>query len=215
MQRLATILNALFRLAEVSALIALAWLAISVNRAIHEATASMVAIQHVAEALPSQVLAEAHGQLSGARADMAKQLTETNKILDRHLAIATGSLYREIEQARIELTGQTGAVTKELSSTLQSANRVVSDPGIPALLRDSRQTVAITGVAMSHFREVADVAAREAPAMAKSANSIAASAAGVTGDIHVLTTDLTKPRPWYRKILSYVGDGVKIGGVFF
>jgi hypothetical protein len=75
-------------------------------------------------------------------------------------------------------------------------------------------TVALTGSTMAHIRSTANTVAEAAPAVAKSVQRVADAAAGVTADVHVLTTDLVKPKPWYRKVLSYLGDGVKIAAIF-
>ncbi len=92
---------------------------------------------------------------------------------------------------------------------------MITDPNIPKAVRDFRQDLALGGSLISHAENTANTVATAAPGTAKSVHRIADAGAGIAEDAHKLTTDLTKPQPWYKKALSYVADGVKIGGATF
>jgi hypothetical protein len=154
-----------------------------------------------------------------AKLDVAsRSLDKQLSVLNRTVSTTSGSLQTGLSRTLAGLDGATAQLKTTLlgaNAVANSFNTVVSNPDIPALVRDARQTVAITGVTMSHVRKVADVAALEAPATAASVNSIAASVAGITDDVHAITSDIRKPRPWWKKALAYVGDGAKIGAAIF
>jgi hypothetical protein len=153
-------------------------------------------------------------ELQAANRTINNQLSVLNSTVSKTsggLTVAAASLQTDLSRTLAGLD----RTTTDLNSVLGSVNKAVSNPDIPALVRDARQTVAITGVTMSHVRKVADVAALEAPATAASVNSIAASVAGITDDVHAITSDIRKPRPWWKKALAYVGDGAKIGAAIF
>lgn len=147
-------------------------------------------------------------------------LGKVNTTLDktaRALTLQTGSVQRDLSRTLVGVDRTTAATEKlalDFEKSTNSLDAVISDPDIPALVRDLRITAAQTGVTMSHVRSLTNTLAQAAPQMASSSNSVAAASAGVAQDVHKLTSDMTKPRPWYQKALAYLSDAVKIGAIF-
>lgn len=156
------------------------------------------------------------------------QLDRTNDIISKRtgqITLQVGTVANSASRLATDLhetlagvdntTAQLKEVAGSATVTLNSLNKVVSDPDIPALIRDARVTVALTGSTMAHVRSTANTIAQAAPDMAASVNKIAGSTAGITSDVHSVTTDLTKPKPWWKQLLSIASAGARIGSTVF
>lgn len=208
-------INRILRIAETICLVAIGVAAISIARAGHEAQQtirqigeSVAAVRLVVGGLPAAVDA----RLASIQSDANRQLNVTRATLDGRLSTLLAQTGAVSASAARTSDTATALLSDARTKTLPAADAVLANPDIPKLIRDARQTVAITGGAMAHVRATADAAAQAAPDVATSIKGISANAAGITADIHTLTSDLVKPKPLWRRILSYVGDGVKLGG---
>lgn len=211
-------MNRILRVAETLCLIAVAVAAIAIARAGHEAQQtirqigdSVADVQRTIAGLP----ATTDARLASIQADANRQITATRATLDRQLSALLGQTAAVSASATRTGDAATALLSDARTKTLPAAGAVLGNPDIPKLIRDARQTVAITGGAMSHIRETADVAARTAPDVAASVKRISENAAGITKDVHALTTDLVAPKPWWKRVLSYAVDGARIGGAIF
>ena len=162
-------------------------------------------------------------QLVGQTAQLTKQtlllesqLTLVAKYLD---AGATGITYMgkqasaSLDNANY-LLGDVDLLAKDSSKAMKSADAFISDPDIPKTIRSTRALVDQSALTMSHVRSVADTVAKEAPEIANSVAGVTASADGIAGDIHKVTADFTKPKPWYRKLWGVTVDAAGLARFF-
>jgi hypothetical protein len=142
------------------------------------------------------------GALSSKSTLLAGQLVSTSAQLNKSLISLDLSQKLALQSFNKTLT----TTDRSLETLTEASNELLSNPDNAKVIRDARQTLAITGHAMSHISSVADTVAVAAPTMVESAN-------GIAEDVHKVTEDFVKPKPWWKKALTYVGDAVKIGGV--
>jgi methyl-accepting chemotaxis protein len=205
--------STILKLSASVALLALAGSAVSVADSVWHVSVSLqktgVVLCNTISVIPGRLDAvisevnKANEILGTSSATLLSQTSEVQRNLSQTLAGVDST------------TAQLKANLTQLGSMEDSITKVVSNPDIPALVRDARQTVALTGSTMSHVRTTANVIAEQAPAVGASTVRIADNVAGVTADVHKITTDFTKPKPWWKVTLSYLGDGAKIGGALF
>lgn len=157
-------------------------------------------------------ISRVQADLSDTKQLLDRQLSRFNSTLDKTsggLLGQTKLIQSSLSQTLAGVNGLTDAANKTLASadaSMKSVNAVVSDPNIPASLRDVRINLALAGVTMSHIRKIADVGASTAPAVAKSVERVSEAAAGISEDVHLITSDVTKPKKWYVKAYDFSRD---------
>lgn len=212
-QRFESIATIVLRVVEAAALVTLMTVAFHVNKAIDQITASVHSVQVTADALPDKVLSEVDAQMKGVN----QQLSTTNNTLDKQLTAFNGNLNNQLGLIRQDLDHQASALNSQINGTLVPLNNLVSDinlttlpqvnsvvqhvdtiaanPDIPKLVRDTRETMAFAGQTMRHVETTADAVAKAAPGTTQAVEGIAV-------DTHKLTTAITAPKPWYKKVFD-------------
>lgn len=131
-------------------------------------------------------------------ASLTSQLSKANGTLESAsglLLTQTGMLQHDLSTGE----GQLGAV-------LLSLHKVVEDPSIPLLIRDSRRTVSLIGTTAAPIRQMAERIDQATPSLIASSVSVANSGAGIAKDVHKVADDFVKPKPWYKKLLGVTMD---------
>lgn len=209
MQRAAAILSLILKACGALALLAFVALAWQGWQTMIEARATLAATREATATAPALITAEVDKQLTGARADLNGQLTQTRLMLDKRLEVLSGALTSQLSEASLRLLAQTGAVSDGLTTVLksanttvqstntatQTANEILASKDIPGLVRDSRITVARAARTMGHLEQMSDSIARETP-------KTAAAVSGIAQDVHKVTTELTKPTPIWRRAIN-------------
>lgn len=148
-------------------------------------------------------LAQANGQITGLRGDLQGEVKNLTGVVDKQLTQANSTL----ETGTAVLLTQTDSIQKDVTlaaSGLYATNKaietVISDPNIPKLVRDLRQTAALGGVTMAHVEGMSNTIDKAMPAFVASSASIANSTAGIAKDAHKVTDQWTAPKTFWQKV---------------
>ena len=144
-------------------------------------------------------------QLTVANSNINRQLTHVNGTIDASsalLLIQSAQAQKSVD----DLSSSLQLVSKDASKLVSSANEVVSNPDIPKLLRDTRETIALTGSTMAHIRSSANSIAEATPDITNSIARVSDSSAAISKDVQKITDEIVAPRPWYKKVWSATMD---------
>jgi hypothetical protein len=140
--------------------------------------------------------------------------------LDARLGQALGDLDAQLRSANASIA-QVAAVAPSVQRTTEAFHEQFMSPTITVADGSTRgnpgalypRWLALSGEAMrtsDSIRRIADAQADVSPAQAKAMTELAQNIAGISADVHVVTSEYVRPRRWYERLWS----GLKaVGGV--
>lgn len=143
-------------------------------------------------------------QVALARAESNQQLTALNGTLSQ----ATSKLLTQTDSVALDLHSVTESLNK---GPIAAATTLIANPDIPKLLRDTRETVAITGVTMSHIRATANTVNEATPAIVASIDKVSHSAATTAASVDSVAASgkkfvdkLLAPQTKWQKVKGFI-----------
>lgn len=227
-------MTTLFRLCEMAALIGIFMATYQIAQAIHDAEVQLTQTVATVDA----TLARAQLALTSAQSTAESVPT----ILDRHLTILQTSLQYQTSLTRADLNHQLDltrqSITSEiapisshtvemLSATTETVNQTreslipalqsvqKASDDFPDLIRDLRFTAARSARTMGHVEQMSDAIAAATPAMTATTAKTSKELSGIATDIHKVTSRVTGPKPWYRKVWSVIQTGASASHFIF
>lgn len=187
------------------------WLAICCAQFVTAARKEITSLDQQIAAIQTQVVGtrkDLDAQLGAFNSTALLAVTNLGKT-SNSLLKQTGSLQRDISVTLAGLDNTTSklqTVLNTVDTTVATVKNVVVESEVPALVKDSRMAVGQTALTMAHVRGLTNTLDQAAPAIAKSVERAADATAGITVDVHKITTDVTKPKKWYVKAYDFSRD---------
>jgi hypothetical protein len=166
------------------------------------------------------------GQVAALRTDVFKQIKSIQ-----------GDTFKTLSDLRIDTDAQLDTTRTQLMAQLSRTNDSVAElvkirsdiaPTVASvneasgvlLRRDAlpAQVLGVLGatkVTMGSVAQMANQANKAMPVYIRSTESVAGSVASITSDVSTFTNTITKPQPWYKKVLNTIaGFGTLASRIF-
>ena len=205
-------MNAALKLAAILSLLTVSVCAVFTTRAVLQ----LAADTSKTEAAIANTVATLPAKLDAVNSTVNRQLSTFNGNIGT-ITAQTNVLSQDLHNTFAEIAvgvGDADDALKESTYVLHSTHAVLADPDIPALIRDARLTVALTGATMGHIRTTANVIAEAAPSVASSIKTATDASSAIAVDVHKVADDFVKPRPLWKRILGTVGDAAGVARLF-
>ena len=163
-------------------------------------------------------------RLASVEATAASEVQEQGRAIlgavDARMAQALSDLDTQLRQANASLAEAT-ALAPPIRGVVETFDRQFMQPTIVVADGTTRgnpgalypRWLALSGEAMrtsDSIRLIAEAQAKQAPAQSEAMTALAQNIAGITSDVHKVTTEYTRPRKWHEKLWG----GMKaIGGL--
>jgi len=158
------------------------------------------------------------GEAKAWRKDTNRQLDDLRNTVDAHATDLAVRADKQLTRTNDTIAGLRNDIQPSLThveAITQHADEASAilfrRDALPAQMLGLTAAAKVTlGETAQTMRTVRDIAAKEGPATAKAVRVGAEQLSGVATDFHTLTTDATKPIPWYRKMGSILYTGSKV-----